>query len=196
MVMGRLTRVETLFIHARALIIVPSRASETRLSRGSVVSLNERQSCQPCLANAEPSRIARWLWNRKECAWQSSPSTALVGIPRSRVHADVSSLASNRPRDSTSMGSASLHPTLSNSSNCQAQGPPSHPCPIASHQEMAKPFAYGLEEQCHVSPVNASTFLYDGLRAVCPSDRGAGPALSVIDRHRWNPYGGIVDEMA
>lgn len=45
-------------------------------------------------------------------------------------------------------------------------------------------------------PNNAATFLCDGLRAVCPSDRGAGPAHSVIDRHRWNPYGGMVDEMA
>lgn len=47
-----------------------------------------------------------------------------------------------------------------------------------------------------MSPINASTFLSDGLRAVCPSDRGAGPAHSVIDRQRWNPYGGIVEEMA
>lgn len=46
-------------------------------------------------------------------------------------------------------------------------------------------------------PNNAATFLCDGLRAVvCPSDRGAGPAHSVIDRQRWNPYGGIVEEMA
>lgn len=39
-------------------------------------------------------------------------------------------------------------------------------------------------------------FLCDGLRAVCPSDRGAGPAHSVIDRQRWNPYGGMLEEMA
>ncbi len=58
-----------------------------------------------------------------------------------------------------------------------------------SARETAKPFASGLEEQCHVFPIttrHSCAMAADSL----PKRQGHAGPHSVIDRHHWNPYAG------